>query len=308
MLFNEYLKKCREKYIFTQEELVNKLYSFDDVFQGLDVSTLSRWERNITKPNIQKQIEIVKFFYTKSNTILSCFETLDKNIIEEELCKIGIKNLVGLSKEHILNGPTKYFKLRYSSVNHIRSAQDIDRALAMPYSTILNLTDNVDELSLDTIKTWALHPSSFFLYAEYHEQFAGMFFSLRLKPSTFEKLINFDMKLKEVSVDDFASFKELGCNLPIAFFAHNDKISSLLIVRYFAHIIANQDRIEKIGAMPLFSGAKKIVQNMNLKPHKNKKVKQGNLESFSAPLHKVLLNESVLKMIFQKQKCPEDEY
>ena len=308
MLFNQYLKKCREKYNFTQEELVDELYSFHDVFKGLDVSTLSRWERNITKPNVEKQIQIVKFLNTKSDTILSCFDELNRELIEEELCKIGIKNLIGTSKEHILNGPTKHFKLRYSRVNHIRSAQDIDKALAMPYSTILNLTDNVYELPLDIIKTWALHPSSFFLYAEYHEQFAGMFFSLRLKPVVFRQLINFDRDMKDISIDDFASFDELGCNFPIAFFAHNDKISALLLVRYYAHLIANQAVLQEIGAMPLFSGAKKIVQNMNLRLQKNKKVTQGQLESFSAPLHDVLINESVLKMIFRKQQCLEDEY
>lgn len=308
MLFNKYLKKCREKYAFTQEELVQKLYSFSDAFQGLDVSTLSRWERNITKPNIEKHIQILKYFQTLSNSILSCFEDLKKDVIEEELCKLGIKNLIGSPKEHILNGPTKYFKLRYASVDHIRSAQNIDRALAMPYSTILNSTDNVDELLLSTIKAWALHPSSFFLYAEYHEQFSGMFFSLRLKPLIFQKLINFDIKLKEISVDDFASFEEMGCNFPMAFFAHNEKISTLLLVRYFAHLIVNQNSIQKIGAMPLFGGAKKMLHNMNLMPHKTKKLKQGTVESFSASLTDVLLNEPVLKMIFQKQKCPEDEY
>ncbi len=308
MLFNEYLKNCREKYDLTQEELVQELYSFSDVFEGLDTSTLSRWERGITKPRIDKQIQILKLLQSKSNFILSCFENSDKHLIEDELCKIGIKNLIGSSKEHILNGPTKYFKMKYASVNHIRSAEDIDKALRMPYSTILNLTDNVYELSLETTKTWALHPSSFFIYSQYHEEFAGMFFSLRLKPAIFKKLINFEIKLKEITVDDFASFEDIGCSFPIAFFAYNDKISSLLIVRYYAHLIANQDVIEEVGTSPLLGGAKHIVQNINLKFHKNKKVKQGTLESYSAPLMDVLINESVLKIIFQKQKCPEDEY
>ena len=308
MLFNEYLKNCREKYNLTQEDLVQELYAFSDVFEGLDSSTLSRWERAVTKPQIDKQIQILKLFQTKSNFLLSCFENFDKHLIEEELCKIGIKNLLGSSKEHILNGPTKYFKLRYASVNHIRSAKNIDKALAMPYSTILNLTDNVYDLSLESVKTWALHPSNFFIYSQYHEEFAGILFSLRLKPSVFQKLINFEIKLNAITVDDFASFEEMGCNVPIVFFAHNDKISSLLTVRYYAHLIANQDVIQEVGAIPLLGGAKKIVQNMNLKFYKNKKVKQGTLEAYSAPLSDVLINESVLKIIFRKQKCPEDEY
>lgn len=162
MLFSVYLKKCRENYSFTQEELVHTLYSYHDIFDGLDVGTLSRWERNTTKPNIEKQIQILKFFQTQSGVILSCFDENDQQEIEEKLCKIGVKNLLGSSKEHILNGPTTHFKMEFTSIKEIRNAENIDKALAMPYSTILNLTNNAYKISLDTLKEWSLHPSSFF--------------------------------------------------------------------------------------------------------------------------------------------------
>lgn len=307
MLFNEYLKKCREKYSFTQEELVQELYSFSDIFEGLDVTTLSRWERNITRPNIDKQIGILKFFKTKSSYILSCFENLKKDAIEEELCKLGVKNLIGSSKEHILNGPTAFFNLSYASLKQIRNAVDIDKALAMPYSVILNLTNNVYDISLETLKEWALHPSSFFLYAEYHEQFAGMSFSLRLKPEVLDAVINFKKSFKDITIADFASFEEQGSHLSVAFFAHNEKIANLLAVRLYAHIIANQDVIQKIAVVTFLEGAKKIAQKMNLKFYQTSKYDQGIFESYCAPLDDVLLNEAVIKMLFQKQKCPEDE-
>lgn len=306
MLFNEYLKKCREKYGFTQEELVQELYSFSEVFEGLDVTTLSRWERNITRPNIDKQIGILKFLQTKSASILSCFENLEKGDIEEQLCKLGVKNLIGSSKEHILNGPTALFKLSYACVKQIRASEDINKSLAMPYSIILNLTNNIYDLSLETIKEWALDPSSSFFYAEYHEQFAGMFFSLRLKPDIFDAVINFKTDIKDITRADFASFEEEACALPIAFFAHNEKIANLLIVHFYAHVIANQDLIQKIGVFTFLEGAKKIAQNINLKLYKSEKCPQGVLESYCAPLEDVLLNEPVIKMLFQKQKCPED--
>lgn len=305
--FNEYLKSCREKYKLTQEELVGELYNFDDTFKGLDIGTYSRWERGVTRPNSNKQIGILKLLQTKSNHILSCFENLDKEAIENELCKLAIKNLIGSSKEHILNFPTKLFKVDYVSVQQIKNTDDIDKILAMPYSVILNLTDNVYDLSLELIKEWALHPSNLFLLSEYHNQFSGMLFTLRLKPKIFQKVIDFELELKELTSDDFATFDEMACNFPIAFFAHNDKNSSLLILRYYAHIIANQDVIQSLGAIPLLDGAKKIVQKMNMKYYKEKEVTQGMLVSYQAPLSDVLLNEAVLKMIFQKQDCPESD-
>jgi len=297
---------CRQKYNFTQEELVQELYNFDDIFEGLDIGTLSRWERGATKPSMNKHVAIVKFLQTKSHHILSCFEDIDKSCVEDELCKMGIKNIIGHSKEHILNFPTKSFKIDDITIKHLRSTHDIETILKMPYAVIENLTGNVYNLSFNDIKAWALHPSNLFLLSEYKEEFAGILFTLRLKPDVFQKIIDFEMDLKEISLNDFAEFTEMGCNFPMAFFAYNDKSSTLLVLRYYAHLIANQDVISQIGAIPLLNGAKKIVQKMNMQYYKEKNVKQGRLCSYYAPLSDVLINEAVLKMIFHKQECPED--
>jgi len=304
--FNNYLKSCRERYELTQEQLVQKLYNTHDVFEGLDVNTYSRWERGSTKPSMDKQIKIVSLFSTLSNTVLSCFNTMQKEDVETELCKMGVHNLIGYSKEHILNFPTKSFRVDDISIKHLRSNSDIDTVLQMPYTVIENLTGNVYNLSYENIKSWAQHPSNLFLVSEYQGQFYGLLFTLRLKPHVFQKIIDFTMNINDIKEDDFAGFDEMGSNFPMAFFAYNDKSSTLLILRYYAHLIANQDVIANIGTTPLLDGAKKIVQKMNLKHYKDKKVKQGTLSSYSAPLSEVLINEAVLKMIFQKQECPED--
>ena len=219
---------------------------------------------------------------------------------------MGIKNLIGASKEHILNFPTKSFHVDDISIKHLRNTDDINSVLKMPYSVIENLTGNVYNLSFETIRDWALHPSNLFLLSEYQDQFSGILFTLRLKPAIFEKIIDFDMQLNEIGLDDFANFDEMGCNFPMAFFAYNDKSSTLLVLRYYAHLIANQDVIQKIGAIPFLDSAKKIVRKMNMSYYKEKNVQQGTLTSYYAPLCEVLVNEAVLKMIFRKQECPED--
>ncbi len=304
--FNKYLKLCRKKYKLTQEEFVQELYNYDENFIGVDTRTISRWEAAQTKPSIDRQITIVKYFSTCSGHILSCFHTDDKKNIESKICKLGIKNLIGSSKEHILNFPTRSFKVEDIVIKHIRSSKSIDEVLQMPYTVIKNLTDNVYNLSFENIKEWALHPSNLFLLSEYKNEFAGILFTLRLKPNIFQKIINFEIELKDITLDDFASYNEIGCNFPMAFFAYNDKSSTLLILRYYAHLIANQDVIKDIGTTPLLDGAKKIVQKMNMKKYKEKIVLQGTLTSYSAPLSDVLINQAVMKMIFQKQDCPED--
>lgn len=307
MKFNLYLKSCREKHHLTQEELLQMLYNSDTSFENLDVGNISRWERGITKPSMNRLVDIIKVFGTKSKYTLPCFIDMDKSQIENDICKIGIKNLIGNSKEHILNFPTKSFEVNDICIKHIRNTNDIEKILKMPYAVIENLTDNVYDLSFEKLKEWALHPSNLFLLSEYKDEFSGILFTLRLKPQIFQKIIQFDLDLTNIKIEDFASFDEMGSNLPISFFAHNNKSSTLLVLRYYAHLIANQSVIKEVGSIPLLASAKKIVQKMHMKHYKDKKVSQGVLSSFYAPLSDVLINEDVMKMLFQKEKCPQDK-
>ncbi len=300
MKFNEYLKSCRINYNLTQEKLVQELYSFDEDFMGVDSTTISRWEQAKTKPSIQRQISIVKYFQTLSGSVFSCFNGLDKESIENEICKLGVKNLIGNSKEHILNFPSRSFKVSEIEIKHLSSSKDLDEILQMPYTVIENLTDNVYNLSFETIKTWALHPSNLFLLSIHKNKFVGLLFSIKLKPDIFKKVIDFELDLKDVGIDDFVGVDEVGSIFPIAFFAYNDKCSTLLTLRFYAHLIANQDFIDVVGATPLLDGAKKIVKKVNMKFHKDKSVSQGTLSSYQSSLSDILINESVIKMIFHK--------
>ena len=98
MLFGKYLKLCREKYHLTQEKLVEHCYSFHDDFNGLDIGTLSRWERGITSPSIDKQIKMVEIFQRYDNSVIPHFNTLSVSDVEKELCATEVQNLISNSK------------------------------------------------------------------------------------------------------------------------------------------------------------------------------------------------------------------
>jgi DNA-binding XRE family transcriptional regulator len=289
----------------TQEKLAQELYYFNKEFIGLNTVTLSRWERNHTQPSIDRQIDIIKYFHSISGHILPCFDKIDKETIENEICKIGIKNLIGTSKEHILNFPAKSFKVDDIHIKQIKDSKNIDETLQMPFTIIENLTGNIYNLSFNDVKEWSIHPSNLFLISEYKNQFAGMFFTLRLKPKIFNQIIDFKTTPDKITINDFATFNEIGCNFPISFFAYNNKSSTLLFLRYYAHLIANQDIIDSVGTTPLLDGAKRIVQKMNMTPHKEKSIKQGVLTSYYAPLKNLLINKATIKILFQKKECSQ---
>lgn len=305
MQFNEYLRSCRERYGLTQEQLVQELYNAADEFSGLNTVTLSRWELGKTRPSLVKQVGIIKLFQKYSTHFFPCF--YDQQNIEEELCRVGIKNLIGHSKEHILNLPTEAFAFSDINTSHVRSHEDIELMLKMPHAILSGMSNNFFNIDVRHLKSWALHPASLFIVAEHEDQFLGAFFVLRLKPDVFKKIISFEMHINDITQEDISDFQEKACSLPVGFFAYNEKVASLLFLRYYAHLLANQDTIIEVGTTPLLDGGRKIVEAMHLTHIDDLKIENNTVSAYSAPLDDVLLNEDVLRMIFLKQECPEDD-
>jgi len=52
---------------------------------------------------------------------------------------------------------------------------------------------------------------------------------------------------------------------------------------------------------------KKLLEKMHLSHLTDKKLNGETLSAYSAPLEDVLINEDVLKMVFMKQDCPQDD-
>ena len=306
MNFNNYLKSCRENHNLTQEELVQGLYNLDEQFYSVDTGTISRWERAVTKPSTERQISIVKYFQTKSNDILPCFNEFSSEEIQSQICKTGIENIIGKNKKLVLNFPSSYIMADNLKITHLRHLEQIDNTIKIAVSLDQEFTNNYSQLLDENFKLWAMHPSSLFLICEFNEQFFGLLFTLRLKPEIFEKIINFEMEEKDLNTKHFATLEEDGCNYLLNFFAQSQKAAALLYLRYYAYLIANQNVILKVGALSMMEEGKKLIERINLSHYKDATIDGHKLSSYQASLNKVLVNKDVLKMIFQKQECPED--
>lgn len=157
------------------------------------------------------------------------------------------------------------------------------------------------QISLEQFTSWSLHPSNLFFICEYKDNILGLFFSLRLKPEVFQKIINFEIKKSELSIEDFASFDEIGSNFMLSFYALNDKVATMLFIRYYAHLIANQTRIKEIGVITTLDDVKRVVHNMNLE-EANSMIADDEIElkSYKQSLSNVLVSQNVVKMLFSK--------
>ncbi len=308
MQFNEYLKSCRVNCELTQEQLMQELYIYNiDNFKSLETTTISKWERGVTKPKLAKQVNIIKYFQEKTHTALPCWDNYSTNEAEELICKVGMMNLLGRSKELVLNFPSSMISADNLHVYQLRNSDSLDKVININIDLDKDFNHDTTQLQSEQFKEWALHPSSLFLTCEYREQFFGLLFTLRLKPEIFEKIMDLEIEEKDLTIDDFASFDEMGCNHMISFFAMNEKAASMLFIRYYAHLIAHQKVISEVGLATMMEDAKKFISNMNLRYYESKIIAEGlELQTYRATLFNLLASEEVVKMLLSKQECPED--
>lgn len=218
-----------------------------------------------------------------------------------------MRNLIGKRKQLICNFPSEIMSVNDMNVYPLRNFERMDALIdSMIHLQHSYIHDSV-QITREQYKEWSLHPANLFLACEYNNNFLGLLFTLRVKPEVFNKIVNFEMKKSEITVDDFASFDEMGSILMIGFFAMNEKAATMLFIRYYAHLIANQKYISEIGAVTINDEAKKIVSNMNLHYHTSKTADDNvEIESYKQTLANVLASENTVKMILSKQECPEE--
>ncbi|SFZ97781.1 hypothetical protein MNB_SV-5-151 [hydrothermal vent metagenome] len=184
----------------------------------------------------------------------------------------------------------------------IRSIEDASLLFAINMD--LHNATNIDEctkISLSQFEEWSMHPGNLFLACEYKSRLVGLFFSVRVKHEVFEKLMNFEMKKSEITDADFADVDEVGSNVLLSFYAVNVKVATMLFIRHYAYLIANQKIIEEVGVITSVSEVKKTLSNMNLKLYKNRLLENSvNVETYREKLKYVLASEYVVKMIFSK--------
>ena len=289
---------------FTQQHLVQDLYLYDiDNFKSLVESTLSKWERGSMTPPLHKQISILQYFQGKTGQALPCLDTYSRHETEGLICQTGMQNLLGKSKELVLNFPSEMISSDNLTVYALKDSQTIDKIININIDMDKTFSHDYTQLRPEQFKEWALHSSNSFYVCEYNEQFFGLLFTLRLKTDIFEKIMKFEMDERELTVEDFASFNERGTNYMLSFFAMNEKAGSMLFIRYYAHLIAHQNVIEEIGAITMMDDAKKLLKNMSLHQDSNKVLSETlEFHSYRETLSNFLASEKIMKIIFTVDK------
>ena len=292
--FNKYLKLCRQNLHFTQWDLVTELFEFDPVFRGLDVNTLGRWERAVTKTPVSKQVKILEYFFEKFDFYFPFLEMNDIKSIEKQFSLKAVNKILGKHKFLVMNFPTTQSDSDDFRILHAKESSYQNLA----FSTAINICDDMYGenrfYSQERLAEFAQFPSTFFLICEYKEQYFGHFLFVYLRPDIYDKIVNFEMEYFDITTEDLAGENEKGSYMNVGLFAMNEKAISLLFVRFYAHLIINQKKILNVCTLISNNDAVNIATNFGLK----KGLVRDDLMVHNGTIKDLLLTEQIVKILF----------
>jgi len=308
MTFGEYLKAFRKAYGLTQESLVEALYLFDDTFfSGLDTTTLSKWERNVTRPKTAKQAMVIKFAQEHTGLALPLFETMDAAALDEAICRSGLANLLkGKNKELVMRLPIERAKSEILEITPLHRCER-QEALCELLADMRNAAHPPQtHIDAEQLRAWSDHPAHRFRVCRYKGLVTGVLFSLRLRVESYRATLLFERPLNRLDEDDFAANDEVFCQLHLAFFALDETSALRLILRAYREAIADQKRMRRSGIVAARNEAHKIVERLEMFPVETLQSEGFDVVSYDAPIETSLSSRYFVESIFTSNGCKED--
>jgi transcriptional regulator with XRE-family HTH domain len=305
--FGDYLKNCRIKLDYTQDDMVEKLYLFNDrLFDGLNSPTYSKWERNASQPSPHRLSEILYFIQQQNgNMALPFWQDVSDKDFEKELCHAGIVQLLGTTKTITHNLDLDILKMGNYSMMPLRHFERADELLEVHQILHEKVNPPFSRVGLDQFRKWNLDPQNFFYVLLYKNTFLGLFFALNLKPSVFDQLIAMQKRKIDLTQDDFIDPDETGSIYLLSSFSLDASVTTMLIRRLYAYLVVNQDHIKDIGLITAQSDIQRLAERMSFRHQDILSDAEMELHSYSAALQEMIRGEDFVRALFPKKSCVE---
>lgn len=249
MQFGEYLNRCRRQMGLTQEQLTVRLYEHHEIFEGLDTVTMSRWERGVTRPSAQRMRAVLECFLDEGVDLIAAFPNAEKQRIRAFLSRNGTVNSAKLPRQLVVDFPDEIYDADALTLLQPDESRVLHKYLRLLFSVDSKISRNYSGLKLDHYEGWLEHAGSFFVGTQYHDQFFGALFAIRLHPDSFERVLSQAVGEAAISESMLARSDEEGCEYPVSFFAYNRQSASRLWQRYHLHLLQHHAQTRDVGRL-----------------------------------------------------------
>ena len=244
-IFGKILYQCRHEHQQTQLQFIVEISQFNEEFSALTPVTLSRWENGTTETSLYRKRLILKYFRTKGFLDIEPCRSLIRErytVLYTPLSKIFEHNYESL----IHNLPKLRIGLDDYDKFSLAECQDHHRLQHIIDIEIASHAPLYYKSTATQLKKLASHSESYTLVIEKNRQHLGHFMMYKLKPERSEKLIKYQLKEFQLTLEDLSQPHEIGDYYIHALYGVNPMIASILNVDTYLYLFDNIDTINDI--------------------------------------------------------------
>jgi hypothetical protein len=198
--------------------------------------------------------EILHFFQQRNgNKALPFWQDVSDKDFEKELCRAGIMQLLGNTRSISHDLDLDILTMGNYSILPMRHVERADEILEIHQVLHEKANPPFSRDRLEQFQKWSLNPQNFFYALMYKRSFLGLLFALDLKSSVFDQLIALKKRKSDITEDDFIAPGETGSIFLLTSFSLDANVTTMLIIRLYAYLVINQDRIKDIGLITALS-------------------------------------------------------
>jgi len=298
-IFGNLLSRCRKVLGETQQQFITQIAMFDEEFNALNTVTLSRWENGTTATSLYRKRLILRYFHTKG-------------ILTQEPCRSMIQERFSALQVPL----SKTFEHNYESIIHnlpklripldayeTNTLEHCDDPLQLQHLIDVEIASHAPLYYKNTpqrLLELVSHPETFSMVIKKNRQHLGHFIMYKTTPEASEKIVRYQLKEHELTLDHLVKPGSSGDYYIHAFYGVNPVIAAMLNVHTYLHLFKHIDTIKDVV---IFSSRKDGVRLA--KAYGIEMIESGDdlhygitWNGMRSPVEDILFSDTVLRLVF----------
>ncbi|MGY0218739.1 helix-turn-helix domain-containing protein [Endozoicomonadaceae bacterium StTr2] len=265
--FAKYLKQERKGRKLTQDLLAQHLSAHSRVLSGIDAVTISRWERSMTEPTLERQRHVISFFGGNPDHYLPFRESRRRSGPRSDCLSYIVR--------HFMSSPRIGAKV--GSFPELRSAnytieplpghaeEESFLHLILEYQQSIHYCAS-SSMSLEQLKGLLAAHRGFSVVCTRYHHYVGHAVGFSVKPEVFDDLIHARMKESELEPRHLARHGEPFCFYLYSTYGGTKLAAANLLLKLVRNLPRSGDNLKMIGGTSLTSDGARLMKAVHFKP------------------------------------------
>ncbi len=265
--FAKYLKHKRKERRLTQDMLAQSLSACSRVLSGIDAVTISRWERSMTEPTLERQRHVIGFFGDNPDSLLPFHGSRRRSGPRSDSLSYIVRHFVSSPRIGAKVGSFPELKDAKYNIESVygHDSEDAFTHLILEYQQSIHYCPERVMGRTQFLELLAAGKGYAKVCTRYGH-YSGHMVGFNLKPEIFDDLINDRMKETDLETKHLAATGERFSFYLFSGYSSSRLVAAHQILGLVRTLPRNGDLFREIGATAFTSDGARLFKTLHFNP------------------------------------------